>query len=183
MRINTGGRPLTRQEVKATGRKQRPNGRVIFEPGGLSAHSEMFTLDPGKAWIVTLTDAMQCSEVEVVVLRHAINHRSPCAALEVYSKDDMLDFIRTNGYQQMILGGRWMLSAEEPVLIMAVPGTYSFLADSVEALDTLSVVFEEIPLSVLHHLPDAYFAGMTYKNLDYDCELAVDCQAGGECAG
>lgn len=160
--ITTGGRPLTERDVSRDRARQVANANIIFEPGVLDAHSQFFTLDVGKAWIVNLLDANSAATPTIQVLRHAVNHRSPCSAENIHDKEDMFDFIRTNGYQVMNLGGKdWELNKDNRILVIAVPGVYSFVCDSVEALDTLTLSYEEFQAdALLKHFPAAYFGGI-----------------------
>lgn len=166
--IRTGGKALTPLESQGTHQRQRPNATIIMEPGCLSAHSDFFTLDPGKVWVVTLSDANQSGQANFRVLRHSMTHRSPCLAENIHDEEDMFDFLRAHGFQQMKLGGKWELGPDEPILIIPLPGTYSFITDSVEHLETVTLALEEYPSSMIEYLPSAYMAGMTYRKRGSD---------------
>lgn len=161
-RINTGGTMITERQVGKDRARQLSNAHPIFEPGCIDAHSQFFTLDPGKAWVVNLIDANLAGNATIKVLRHSMLHRAPCSAENVHDKDDMFDFIRTNGYQVMNLGGKdWELNKDQRLLIICLPGTYSFVCDSVEALETLSLNYEEFKADeLLPYLPKEYLGGI-----------------------
>lgn len=160
--VNTGGRVVTERDNHKQATKRHSNATLIFSPGAGDAHSSFHTLDPGKAWIVSYLDSNVAQPTSITVLRHSMTHRSPACAENVHDKEDMFDFIRTNGYQEMVLGGEpWVLDKDNPLLIISVPGTYSFLCDSVDYLDTLTVTYEEFTAdALLKYLPTQYFGGI-----------------------
>lgn len=160
MKHSTGGALRTERHVRSEAARQGHNGTLVFEPGGINAHSKFFTLDPGKVWIVSAFDAKQGGEAEFKVLRHAMNHRAPAFAENIHDTDDMYDFIRTHGYTPMILGGQWEVTLEKPILIMSVPGVYSFLASNMECLETVTVMIEPYDADeIMKYMPDSYLAG------------------------
>lgn len=161
-KINTGGTMLTPRDTAVVRHEQEYNASVIFAPGCTSAHSGLRVLDPGKCWMISLTDARSDGTPYIQTLRHTGMHRSATNAENIHDKEDMFDFIRTNGFQVMQLGGDlWEMNKDRNLLIVAVPGIYSFITDDVDDLDYITVTLMEYPADeVLKYLPAPYFAGI-----------------------